>query len=428
MRARRGGSPPRLQEGCCRCVRSRRPSRARSAPRRPCSAFLPSALHDAATGVVAVAQRAAGDVTGADDPLAGLGGRGVRRARLGGRGGRLGLDVERGRAGTGRSTSPVSSTHVEELRVALAQVDRLAGRRARLAAAVALGVDAAVDHEHGALAAVLDAQVDEDGLVGRGQRLEALDAVCAPARRRSAEADRERVQRVRLAWASGAGVPRACGGAGCRRRGAPPRRRTARRTVTGVVVRSGSVSRGAVGLGSWPSRGGLERVLARAEHAPAARPRSALASATIGSPRPRPVGASCAAPARRRRPAGSGSLASRNGTAASAATSRSATGHSRRRTSWRQVSVTKLIGWLPWWSRWWSGASWSSRRRSGSPARRRARRGGAAGHALGGGHAGRSWRRSRRVICGKPLSSGLSARLSSAQQPAGDVDLVVAHA
>ena len=79
-------------------------------------------------------------------------------------------------------------------------------------------------------------------------------------------------------------------------------------------------------------------------------PASSVATDTIGSAASTrwlsaPPGAAAMA-------AGSGSLASSSGTAASAPTSSRATGHSRRRTSWRQVSVTMLIGGLPWWSRW----------------------------------------------------------------------------
>src|SRR5690242_19161963 len=92
-----------------------------------------------------------------------VGGRGLGRARLGG----------------------VDLVHVElvlgladgdELGLAGLQAQRVAARRARVAAAVALQLgDVGADHEHRRLAAVLEAGVDEHRVVGGRERVVGLD-------------------------------------------------------------------------------------------------------------------------------------------------------------------------------------------------------------------------------------------------------------
>src|SRR5215207_6390333 len=64
---------------------------------------------------------------------------------------------------------------VEELGVPRPQPDRLAGPGRRAAVAVADRLHAVIDEEDRGLAVLQHAQVDQHRLVGRGQRLEALE-------------------------------------------------------------------------------------------------------------------------------------------------------------------------------------------------------------------------------------------------------------
>src|SRR3954451_19625748 len=155
--------------------------------------------------VVAVAQGPVAGDAGADD-LAARGGAAGEAARglLRRRRDRL-VDLDHvelvlgRRGGVRRGVVRALGGHVEELRVALLELDRLARAARRLAGPVALGDDARVDHEHRGLAVLEHAEVDEHRVVRRRQRLEALDVLAGERGFRAGpEADRELVELVLL--------------------------------------------------------------------------------------------------------------------------------------------------------------------------------------------------------------------------------------
>ena len=223
--------------------------------------------------------------------------------------------------------------HVEELGLAGPQAERLAAPRASGSHSPSPTASTpCVEQEHRGLAVLGHAQVDQRRarrLGGSGCRR--LSGSSPGALADVAEADGEDVLVVRLRGLSASGRP-----------ASPGRRRARAAGVGSSRRRTPSCRRRSAVLGRAPSRARrlLRRLrllgrrsngfLAVAEHLAAAWPRrhrspasrSALGGA--GCPRPRP-----AWPARRRRRPRAPSPAA-TGTATSAATSRTATGHSRR--------------------------------------------------------------------------------------------------